>query len=130
MTALQGEVDEGFRFQQTVADKADAVLAAGVFHFGQIRIPELKCFLKGKGIVGCDIGTQTIAYTTETKVGLKNLAERGSCIEVNERKERRIYRAMDRSRRAMNPDNYNEDGTIKKGKKQWILSNLCAKCSA
>ena len=25
---------------------------------------------------------------------------------------------------------YNEDGTIKKGKKQWILSNLCAKCSA
>ena len=31
--------------------KADAVLAAGVFHFGQIRIPELKCFLKRKGIV-------------------------------------------------------------------------------
>ena len=60
---------------------------------------------KGKGIVGCDIGTQTIAYTTETKAGLKNLAERGSCIEVNERKERLIYRAMDRSRRAMNPDN-------------------------
>ena len=26
-------------------------LAAGVFHFGQIRIPELKCFLKEKGIV-------------------------------------------------------------------------------
>ena len=78
---------------------------------------------KGKGIVGCDIGTQTIAYTTETKAGLKNLAERGSCIEVNERKERLIYRAMDRSRRAMNPDNYNEDGTIKKGKKKWILSN-------
>ena len=78
---------------------------------------------KGKGIVGCDIGTQTIAYTTETKAGLKNLAERGSCIEVNERKERRIYRAMDRSRRAMNPDNYNEDGTIKKGRKTWTYSN-------
>ena len=78
---------------------------------------------KGKGIVGCDIGTQTFAYTTETKASLKNLAERGSCIEVNERKERRIYRAMDRSRRAMNPDNYNEDGTIKKGKKKWTYSN-------
>ena len=37
---------------------------------------------------------------------------------------------MDRSRRAMNPGNYNEARTIKKGKKQWILSNLCAKCSA
>ncbi len=31
--------------------KADAVLAAGVFHFGQIKIPELKYFLKEKGIV-------------------------------------------------------------------------------
>ena len=30
---------------------------------------------------------------------------------------------MDRSHRAMNPGNYNEDGTIKKGKKTWILSN-------
>lgn len=30
---------------------------------------------KGKGVVGCDIGTQTIAYTTETKAGLKNLAK-------------------------------------------------------
>ena len=30
---------------------------------------------------------------------------------------------MDRSRRAMNPDNYNEDGTIKKGKKKWTYSN-------
>ncbi len=37
---------------------------------------------------------------------------------MNEKKERRIYRAMDRSRRAMNPDNYNEDGTIKKEKKR------------
>ena len=30
---------------------AAAVLAAGFFHFGQVRIPELKCFLKEKGIV-------------------------------------------------------------------------------
>lgn len=30
--------------------KADAALAAGVFHFGEIRIPELKQFLKDKGI--------------------------------------------------------------------------------
>ena len=31
--------------------QADAVLAAGVFHFGQVRIPELKGFLREKGIV-------------------------------------------------------------------------------
>ena len=53
--------------------------------------------------------------------------ERGSSIEVNERKERLIYRAMDRSRRAINPDNYNEDGTIKKGKKKWTYSNCYKK---
>ena len=31
----------------------------------------------GKGNIGCDIGTQTIAYTSNTEVGLENLAERG-----------------------------------------------------
>lgn len=77
----------------------------------------------GKGIIGCDIGTQTIAYTSDSEVGLKNLAERGSSILANERKERLIYRAMDRARRATNPQNYNDDGTLKKGKKTWKYSN-------
>ena len=30
---------------------------------------------------------------------------------------------MDRSRRAVNPENYNDDGTIRKGKKTWKKSN-------
>ena len=76
----------------------------------------------GSGVVGCDIGTQTIAYTSGSEVGLKNLAERGSAISTNERKERLIHRAMDRSRRATNPQNYNPDGTIKKGHKIWTYS--------
>lgn len=38
-------------YEALTRGKADAVLAAGVFHFGQVRIPELKCFLKEKGIV-------------------------------------------------------------------------------
>lgn len=84
----------------------------------------------GTGIIGCDIGTQTIAYTSDSEVGLKNLAERGSSISVNERKERLIYRAMDRSRRATNPQNYNLDGTIKKGKKIWKNSNRYRKLKA
>ncbi len=76
----------------------------------------------GTGIIGCDIGTQTIAYTSDNKVGLKNLAERGRSIFRSERKEWLLYRAMDRSRRAMNPQNYNTDGTIKKGHKNWTYS--------
>ena len=75
-----------------------------------------------KGNVGCDIGTQTIAYTSNTEVGLENLAERGNSIQYVERQEALILRAMERSRRAMNPNHYNENGTVKKGHKQWIFS--------
>ena len=77
----------------------------------------------GKGFVGCDIGPQSIAYTSKEEVGLKNLAEHGASIKAREQKEARILRKMDRSRRAMNPENYNDDGTIRKGKKTWKKSN-------
>lgn len=40
-----------------------------------------------------------------------------------EREIRLIQHAMDRSRKATNPDNYKEDGTIRKGKKTWMYSN-------
>lgn len=93
----------------------------------------------GKGQIGADIGTQTVAYTSNTEVGLKNLAERGKrSIKSSERMERIYLRKMDRSKRAMNQQNYNADGTIKKGKKTWRYSknykktkyhhaNLCRK---
>ena len=84
----------------------------------------------GKGIIGADIGTQTVAYTSDTEVGFKNLSERGNSIQTSERLERLYYRAMDRSRRATNPQNYNEDGTIKKGKKTWNYSNQYNKLRA
>ncbi len=77
----------------------------------------------GKGVIGADIGTQTVAYTSDTEVGLKNLSERGNSIQTSERKERLLYRAMDRSRRATNHQNYNIDGTVKKGCKNWKYSN-------
>ena len=66
----------------------------------------------GKGNVGIDIGPQTIAYVSEKEVGLKELADGVKSIE---RQKRLIQRKMDRSRRASNPGNYNEDGTIKSG---------------
>ena len=76
----------------------------------------------GTGVVGCDIGTQTIAYTSGKECGLKNLAERGNAISKSERKERLLLRKLDRSRRDMNPQNFNEDGTIRKGFKKWTIS--------
>lgn len=76
----------------------------------------------GKGFIGCDIGTQSVAYTSKTEVELKNLAERGTSIRSRERQERLLLRKMDRSRRAVNPENYNEDYTIRKGRKTWKKS--------
>lgn len=84
----------------------------------------------GKGMIGADIGTQIVAYTSDTEAGLKNLAERGNSIEKSERLERLYYRAMDRSRRASNPQNYNDDGTVKKGRKTWNYSNRYKKLKA
>ena len=66
----------------------------------------------GKGRVGLDIGTQTIAVTNQYDVKLLELAPEVSNIE----KEKRILqRKLDRQRRANNLDNFNEDGTVKKG---------------
>ena len=54
---------------------------------------------------------------------MKNLSECGNSIRTSERKERLLHRAMNRSRRATNPQNYNDDGTVKKGYKVWKYSN-------
>lgn len=74
----------------------------------------------GNGTVGLDIGTQTIAIVSNVDVKLLELADRVNNIE---KEKRRVLRYMDRSRRANNPDNFNEDGTIKKGKLKWVKSN-------
>lgn len=68
----------------------------------------------GKGAVGIDIGPQTIAYAAETEVSLKELADGVRNIE---HEKRLLQRKIDRSRRATNPDNFAEDGTIKRGVK-------------
>lgn len=78
---------------------------------------EVKYYI-GSGDVGIDIGTSTIAYSSSTDVKILELADK---VQNIENQKRRLLRKMDRSRRASNPDNYNEDGTIKKqGNKKMI----------
>lgn len=43
-------------------------------------------------------------------------------LKKDRREVRRLQRALDRSRRATNPDNYNKDGTVKKGPQLWRKS--------
>ena len=77
----------------------------------------------GEGDVGIDIGTSTIAYSSATDVKILELADK---VQNIENQKRRLLRKMDRSRRATNQNNYNEDGTIKKqGNKKmiWNKSN-------
>ncbi len=52
--------------------------------------------ISGKGVIGTDIGTQTVAYTSDTEVGLKNLSERGNNIKKSEKSERLYYRGTKR----------------------------------
>jgi len=74
----------------------------------------------GYGKVGIDIGTQTIAYVSNYDIKLLELAPR---VQNIENEKRRIQRYMDRSNRISNPDNFNEDGTIKRGiKLEWNYS--------
>ena len=77
----------------------------------------------GNGDVGMDIGTSTIAIASESDVKIVELADR---VQNMENQKQKLLRKMDRSRRATNPNNYHEDGTIKKqGNKKvvWNKSN-------
>ena len=77
----------------------------------------------GNGDVGLDIGTRTIAISSQSDVKILELANRVQNIENQKQK---LLRKMDRSSRATNPDNYNENGTVKKqGNKKirWNKSN-------
>lgn len=70
-------------------------------------------------VQGIDIGTSTIAVVSSNEAKLMELAP--NCKE-NEHKIKVFSRKLERSRRANNPGNYNEDETIAKGKHCWYKS--------
>ena len=73
----------------------------------------------GKGNVGLDIGPSTIAAVGEQEAFLEQF-----CVELEPRQKeiRCLQRKLDRQRRANNPNNYNPDGTIRRGPKVWYKS--------
>lgn len=70
--------------------------------------------------LGLDVGVGTIASVGDTNAELKQF-----CSELmpDQKAKRKLQRKLDRSRRAMNPCNFNENGTVKKGNRKWINSN-------
>lgn len=75
----------------------------------------------GTGNVGIDVGTQTIAWSSEYDCKLLELAPNVNNID---REIKLIQRKMDRSRRATNPNKFNDNGMINiRNKDKWIYSN-------
>ncbi len=66
----------------------------------------------GNGNVGIDLGPTTVAISSENVVSIDKLASKCDNIQDEITK---LSRKIDRSRRANNPQNFNEDGTIKRG---------------
>lgn len=70
--------------------------------------------------VGIDIGPSTIAIVSEETVSIQKIAPD---VPLFENQKRRLLRKLDRSRRRTNPNNFNTNGTIKRGiKLHWICS--------
>ncbi len=88
-----------------------------------------KPFIKPKnslaqGVVGLDLGPSAIAVVSGTEAHLKEFATE---LEFDAQTIRRQQLKMDRSRRATNPDNFNPNGTVKKGKNKWNSSKTYLK---
>ena len=75
-----------------------------------MKTGEIKHYI-GSGDVGLDIGTSTLAVSSKSDVKILELADK---VQNIENQKQRLLRKMDRSRRATNPDNYNEDRTVKR----------------
>jgi transposase len=71
-------------------------------------------------VVGLDLGPRTIAVST-----LETSFQQEFCPQLKKKQKeiRLLQRKLERSRRTNNPQNYDEKGRIKKGKKVWKTTN-------
>ena len=81
----------------------------------QFEIPDP---IPAKESVGIDLGIKYLAVTSDN-----DIYQNPKAFEKARAELRILQRKLDRQRRANNPANYNEDGTVKKGRKEWVTSN-------
>ncbi len=74
----------------------------------------------GEGTVGIDLGVATVAIVGDEETTWTPFAVE---LTSKQKEVRKLQRKMERQRRANNPDNYNSDGTAKKGKRRFKKSN-------
>lgn len=80
-----------------------------------------------EGKTGLDIGPSTVAEVGDNEANLHLFCRELDDVQAEIRV---LQRRMDRQRRANNPDNYNPDGTVKKGRLQWNNSKRYLKTRA
>lgn len=73
----------------------------------------------GPGEVGLDIGPSTVAAVSDSDAILEAFCAE---LEPIHDRTRTLQRGLDRSRRAVNPDNFSPDGTVMRGPKIWKVS--------
>ena len=89
--------------------------------------PVRKIYADCSKVMGIDPGPSEIAYFSEQRADKCPVAPN---VDMKYKEIRVLYRAIERSRRATNPNNYNPDGTCKGGKLTWVISNRCKKLLA
>jgi len=79
------------------------------------------------GTVGIDLGVSTVAIVGDSETIWTPFAME---LTSKQKEVRKLQRKLNRQRRAGNPDNFNSNGTVKKGKKRWNKSNCYKKTVA
>ena len=81
----------------------------------------------GQGVVGEDLGPRSIAITHKDGVFLENIRCVGKKPEAVQEEIANLQSAIARSLIATNPQNFNDDGSMKSGNLIWKVSNNCKK---
>ena len=103
------EFNSGFKYYVVITLRGDAPK--------RIRLSE-----DGGHRTGIDFGTSTIATASNNEVHLEELAPESAKYEKEIRHKQNL---VDASMRKHNPDNYNKNGTVKKGKHKWKTTRRC-----
>lgn len=82
----------------------------------------LKCSHSNR--TGVDFGVSTIATASHDELNLEELAPES---DRYDRAIRHLQKLVECSMRLHNPENYNPNGTVKKGKHSWKLTRKCRK---
>ena len=78
-------------------------------------------------VMGIDPGPNKIACFHPQEAAIHEVAPN---VDMKGKEIRLLQRKIDRSMRAMNPDNYEEDGQVKEGVHEWKVSKRCARLRA